>query len=223
MQELVFKITIWLLLWLLTWVIYYLLSNRKMDYSVNWKKTSVFFFVFSILQIAVFYKDLGIAIGRGSLAGPILVFVIVFAAAMLIYKNIKILIPYYKNAFEDDGTIHFAKFDFRYLCSKSFEILYQQIAVALLCSWLYKSNLNILYIIILFAIFFSLGHLPLLFYAKKRVALYFFVSAWAGSIVFPILILDVDWGIIYSYSSHWCFYIFSGLLFAARSKNSIIK
>jgi hypothetical protein len=218
-MEVILKLVVWLAIWFLVWLTYYFLSNKKMNYVKQYPLTAGFFFLVSFALVTVFSKDLYFLIKPGFQILPFLFLILLFIFNAVAYRYIGSVFPQYKKAFELDGTLYFAKFDNKYLFSKSFEILYQQIMIALLVIWLISSGFSFIIAVLIFAIFFGLGHVLLFFYYKKSVSLFFLVASIISSFVFPFLILKVEWGIIYSYIFHWIFYIFAGFIFIRSTGN----
>ena len=218
MTEIIIKIISWLVIWFLVWMIFYFLSNKKMNYVGKYRLTAGFFFLVSFLIIFIFHNDLGYLVKPNFQFLPFLSLILVFIFNAAAYKYVGSFFPFYKKAFELDSSLYFAKFDRKYLFSKSFEILYQQTMTVLLAVWLASSGLPFLTIIFIFALIFGLGHIPLFFYSKKSVSLFFLAASVISSAVFPFLILKIEWGFIYSYILHWIFYIAAGFIFVRNTK-----
>jgi hypothetical protein len=218
MVGIIVKLILWLVIWFLVWLTYYFLSNRKMSYVEKYRLTAIFFLLASALILLVFHRDLYFLIKSNFQIIPFLSLILLFVFNSLAYKYVGSFFPNYKKAFELDGTLYFAKFDKKYLLSKSFEILYQQIMISLLSIWLVGSGFYFLTTVFIFALVFGLGHVPLFFYSKKSVGLFFLFASIISSFVFPFLILKVEWGIVYSYIFHWIFYIIAGFVFIRNTK-----
>ena len=223
MVGIIIKLIIWLAIWFSVWLAFYFLSNRKMNYVEKYRLTAGFFLLVFLAIIAVFYNDFYSLINAGFKITPFLCLVLLFIFNAIAYNYVGSVFPYYKKAFELDSTLYFAKFDRKYLFSKSFEIFYQQTMIALLCVWLSGSGLPLLYIVFIFALIFGAGHMPLFFYSKRSVGSFFLIASVISSFVFPLLILKVEWGFIYSYIFHWIFYIFAGLIFVTNIRKKTTK
>ncbi len=103
--------------------------------------------------------------------------------------------------------------DYKYLFSKSFDILFQQTMVVILTLLLLKNKFSILEIIFLFAFIFGSIHLGQYVYSGKFFGTYYLIFSMVSAIIFPILILKVNYGFVYTYSIHWLFYTLSGVFF----------
>ena len=219
MADIFIKLILWLVIWFSVWAVFYFISSGKMNYVEKYKLTAVFFLLVSILIVIFFYKDLYLLIKLNFPFAPLVSLVILFIFNSFAYRYVDKFFPDYKKAFEADGTLYFAKFDNKYLFSKSFEIFYQQIMIALLSIWLAESGLSFFAIGFVFALVFGLGHILLFFYSRKSVGLFFLIASVISSFVFPFLILMVQWGFIYSYIFHWIFYIIAGFIFIRSTKS----
>jgi hypothetical protein len=101
--------------------------------------------------------------------------------------------------------------DYRYLVSKAFEILYQQTMIVVLILIINGTINNLAGVMIVYAVVFGLGHFPMigLFGEQQKSFTRFYVVVAVGSaIVFPVLILRVNYGFVYSYVVHSIFYTF---------------
>jgi len=219
MFETIAKIMLWLILWFSVWLIFYLLTDKKMNYVEKYRQTAGFFFLVLILIILIFHNDLYFLIKPKFQIFPFACLFLLFVFNFIAYRYVGLFFPNYKKAFELDSTLYFAKFDHKYLFSKSFEILYQQVMISLLSVWLANSGLSFLAIVFIFSVIFGWGHIPLFFYSAKSVSIFFLIAAIISAFVFPFLILKVEWGIIYSYIFHWIFYILAGFIFLKNTKN----
>jgi len=189
-----------------------------MNYIEKYRLTATFFFLISILVVLVFRSDFYFFIKSSFQVLPFLFLVLLFILNAMAYKYVGMFFPNYKKVFEMDSTLYFTKFDHKYLLSKSFELLYQQIMISLLVVWLAKSNFSLSNIVLIFAFIFGLGHILLFFQIKKSVALFFLIASIISSFVFPFLILKIEWGFVYSYIFHWIFYIIAGFIFIKVNK-----
>jgi len=222
--ELIIKIIAWIILWVLVRFIFDLLNKRKINYIENHWIASIFFFLVSVLIVSLFYEDLSFLIKPELNIAPFLSLLLLFISNSVAYRYIVRSFPYYKKAFELDDFYYFNKFDRKYLFSKSFELMYQQVMVVLLTIWLFDYGLSLTIIIFTFAIIFGLvGHLPLLFVNQKSIGVFFLMASILSSFVFPFLILKVEWGFVYSYICHWIFYIIAGFVFIKSAKRHIIN
>lgn len=112
----------------------------------------------------------------------------------------------------------------KYIVSKSFDILFQQIS--LISIILYMQNLgfeNLLIIGILFFVF-GVGHVFKIFVNGKFYGEYFTAFGILASLVFPIVILFEPYGFYITYTLHWTFYTISKYYFLlAKPKTLMYK
>ena len=103
--------------------------------------------------------------------------------------------------------------DYKYLASKPFEILFQQIMILILVLLLSKETFSMTETIFYFVLLFGIVHLLGINIAGKIFGTYFLVMSLIGAIIFPILILNVNYGFMYSFIVHVSFYSISSVLF----------
>lgn len=108
---------------------------------------------------------------------------------------------------------NFIKLDYRYLVSKTFEILFQQTCIIVLVSLLAQAGLSLLAIMFLFFLLFGASHLPLFLTGNWIWATYYIVFSALSGFIFPPLILKLSSGFIYSFIIHWLFYTLAGVGF----------
>ena len=112
-----------------------------------------------------------------------------------------------KEYFEEYPQRQYLKIDLRRLFSKSIDILSQQVAVVLLVMFLGDAGLNLNQIILIFAVIFGLVHAPLIIIERGTwPSWYFTIFSILSAVVFPTLILKVQYGFVNSYIIHLVFY-----------------
>jgi len=210
--ELFLRLIEWFFLWFLIWGGAYGLEKIGIDYFKRYYFVSAYFLAVSIGLMFIFYNDLFPLVNFSLAIIPFILIPVTFIINVLAYAVIRRL-PRPIKFLDKYSKVAFIKHDYRFLASKSFEILYQQILIALLAIWLYDLGLPLYQIVILFAIIFGLGHVYLLIDQGKFFGLFFTIASILSSVVFPVLILKVEYGFVYSYVIHWLFYIISGIYF----------
>jgi len=100
--------------------------------------------------------------------------------------------------------------DYRYLVSKSFEVLFQQLVIVALTLLLAATGLSMMGIVLTFLLLFGVLHLPMLLIVGTRLGLAYALAAATFAVVFPVLILRVHDGFVYSYAAHWFAYMLAG-------------
>ena len=109
-----------------------------------------------------------------------------------------------------------ARMDYNYLISKPFDILTQQIFMVIFLSILVSLGFNLAEIILISVLIFALMHVPLLASVGRFWGIFYTVAGIFSALIFPILILKVHYGFVYSYIIHWLFYTLSALFFWIR-------
>ena len=207
------KIIIWLILWAVGWFGFFLLNKKGIDYIKKYLITVTYFLGLSALIIIYFREDFKQILNTPFNILPIIFLIVLFIINILTYylvkKNHKKPVQLIKN----NPHGFYLRLDYRYLVSKSFEILFQQILIILLVIWLRQAQFNIYEIILSFAIIFGAGHIYLLYHRTKIFGRLVVISSIISALIFPILIMYVQYGFVYSYIIHWIFYISIGLFF----------
>jgi len=214
--NLIANLIIWILLWSLGWFGFFLLNKKEIDYINKFYISIVYFFSLSIFIVAIYWKEFAKLIDIEFSIVPFLFIPLLIIVNILAYNYMRNNLKKPNQLIKENPQAFFLKLDNKYLASKSFEILFQQILIVLLIIWLSKLGFSIMGIIISFAILFGLGHLYLFYSLGKLFGAIFTVSSIFSAIIFTILIIYVPWGFIYSFFIHWMFYISAGFFFWKR-------
>lgn len=224
MLEQLSNILIWTTIWIVSWGIFFLLMHKKkLDYVKNFLLTGIYFLSVSSI-ISLVFKDYISRILQNFTITPL----IILGATLIAHIILYIYIPQYLNEpkeyFEKYPERQYLKIDYRRLVSKSTDILAQQIFVVLLVLFLQDVGLTLNQIIITFAVIFGLVHAPLILVERGTwPSWYFTLFSVLSAIIFPTLILEVQYGFIYSYIVHWLFYTLTAIgfwiIYAKRQEN----
>lgn len=142
---------------------------------------------------------------------------------LLLFISFMLLLPIFlKSAFVLRGktflrsSLGNIKFNYRYIFSKSSELVFQQICIVLLVNILAGLFDKSIYLMILFSLIFGLLHIGL-FPIIGRLYGFIFVSAsFLAGLIFPLIILFEPNGILYTVILHWFFYITLFFLYQNR-------
>ena len=204
MSDIVIGILTWIVFWFGVWGIYLYLWNNNFrtsdiiidNFAVrNFKLVSLFFFVVSLILIFLF-RDIFLEITRKYTFIPFIVLILALAADVFAYK--------YKKKIKLNKKINFPFFkgDYRYLVSKFFQILFQQVLIIVLIF----SLLTFKFAYLVFMLIFTVSHLPLFPLFGKKLGAIFLISSAFGALIFPFLILKFNYGFVYSFAAHSLFY-----------------
>lgn len=208
------NILIWTILWVTSWGIFFLLVYKKnLDYIKYFIWTATYFLSIAIITSLVF-RDYITRVLQNFTTTPLVILGIVVLIHIILY----IYLPRYfkepKNYFEKYPKRQYLKINPRRLVSKSMDILSQQVFVILLVMFLQDADLTLNQIIIAFVVIFGLVHMPLILTERGAwPSWYFIVSSILSAIIFPTLILKIQYGFVYSYIFHWTFYTFTAIGF----------
>jgi hypothetical protein len=203
---------IWVLCWFVGWGALYHIPENKRNYTRNFLTISIYFLVVSFIVIYLF-KDIIYSLANKISFVPIFILGFFFVINFLTYFFSNKFLKKPVQLLEKYSEISYLDLDYRYLISKSFEIFFQQILIVALVFLLHEQGFDIYWITFIFALLFGFGHLPMIRLQKGFFGLLVFVAAMAASFFFPFLILNFEWGFIYTYILHWLFYTNSGVLF----------
>ena len=189
------------------------MHKKNADYIQHFLLTAIYFLCVAIFTSLIFRDHIVRAI-QNFTATPFIVLGFVILAHIILYIYIPKYLREPKEYFEKYPKRQYLKIDKRRLVSKSLDILSQQIFVVLLVMFLQDASLSLHQIIIAFAIIFGLVHAPLIVVERGTwPSWYFTVFSILSAIIFPTLILKVQYGFVYSYIVHWVFYTFTAVGF----------
>lgn len=212
MSSLFYLLIIWLFMWFFGWAGWYLIPKNKRDYIKNYLIVSFYFLIVSLIMIYIFRDSLDSLVKNLSFFPIIIVLVfslINFLAFFLTNKYILKPIEF----IEKYSKVHFLHMDYRYLLSKSFEIFFQQILIISLVFILNTNGFNIFWITFIFMCLFGFAHIPMLKIGEGLFGLLILIASIFSSFLFPYLILNFEYGYVYTFILHWLFYTNTGILF----------
>lgn len=216
-MQVIIDVVIWVLLWLVGFGLFNFLRKRGMTYTAKPWLVAGYFMVFTGIALIYFYKklfSLNFFFSRTAVLVLLLTYLIAFLTYYFSHKYLSKpnrLIEKYKDQY-------FIRMDYRYLVSKSFDIFFQQTLVAVLVILLLLQGLALLEIILIFVFIFGIIHVINIPVAGKLFGIYYFIASIIGALLFPILILNVDGGLLYSYALHFFFYTISAVFFWVYAK-----
>ncbi len=202
----------WIIFWLLGWGIFFLLWKKYLHYILHPFLVALHFLLFTILSIILFKKEL-IPLVDGFTIVPFALLFLVIMITIGVYFLSHSYLTRPTKLIEKYPREFFLAMDYRYMFSKSFEILFQQVMVVILVLLLWEEGLNIVSICALFATVFGIVHIPLIRTEGWFFGCFFTVSSALSGILFPPLILKVHYGFVYTYTIHWVYYTVSGVFF----------
>lgn len=109
--------------------------------------------------------------------------------------------------------VHFAYLSNRYLLSKSFDILFQQLALSLYIWTMLIRGIELFRVQIITAATMGLVHLHTFLAMPPVVCTGFVVASFFAGYFWPAILDRYKHGIIYNYISHWIFYLLIGVGF----------
>jgi len=190
-----------------------LLREKKgLNYIDNFFVISLYFFFWSAMLVFAFQEKFFVLV-TGFTITPFIFLLLLFIFNVLVYSLLPNFFKRPRNVIKNHPEELFLYLDYRYIFSKSFDILFQQAAIILIVLFLRDMGLGPAGIIPIFALIFGFLHLPLVKTKKKFFGYYFTFSAILSAIFLPLIILQIHYGFIWSYIVHWLFYSFSSIIF----------
>lgn len=165
------------------------------------------YFLATAIVTGVLFNGYVPRVFEGFVFVPVIVLIVVVIAHIALYLYLPKRLNVSKEYFLRYPTRQFLQLDPRRLVFKTADIVSQQLLIVLLVLFLQDAGLRLPQVILAFAIIFSAFHVPLTLFEKgKWPAWYFTAFAMLSAVVFPILILKVQYGFVYSFIIHWVFY-----------------
>ncbi len=211
-MDIVTDMLVWVVLWVIMFGLVALIPKRGITYTKRYGWLILFFLFFTFLAGWYFKETLAKVDGRLSLV-PIAVLILVYLTTIMVYYLSRQHLVRPTQLIDQHSHQYFIKMDYRYLISKSFDILFQQVMIMIMVTLLSQQNYSLLQIMLYFVLLFGIVHVFALFSAGKIFGTYYLVASIIGAVVFPILILKVSYGFVYSYIIHFFFYSISSLFF----------
>jgi len=208
----VLDIGVWILLWVVTFGIFSLLRKRGVTYHKNYVWTIFYFLVFTIVS-GLYFKDILVDITAEFTIVPIIILLVVYTMTLIAYYFSHKYLKKPTKLIEKYHDQHFIKMDYKYMVSKTFDIFFQQIMVLILVLGLSRQNFSMTEIILYFILLFGIIHIIGISLSGKLFGTYYLIMSLIGAVVFPTLILNVNYGFVYSFIVHFSFYSVSSVLF----------
>lgn len=212
MMQSLLDILVWVSLWFITFGLLSVLTKKGITYTQRYGWLIIFFLGCTSLAFFYFWKTVSKVMVK-FMATPFIILLFVSILAIMVYyfshKHLRRptkLIEKYPHQF-------FIKMDYRYLLSKSFDILFQQVMIVILVLWLAQRGFSLSEITPWFVVLFGGIHLLALPLAGKIFGTFYLIASLFGAILFPMLILTVQYGFVYSYVVHFLFYTVSAVFF----------
>ena len=200
------------IIWGVSWGIFFLYVYKRIDYIKHFVWTAVYFLAIAVITILIF-KDHIFRIIQNFTSTPLVILGIVTLAHIALYFYIPKHYQEPKEYFERYPKRTFLTIDFRRMVSKSMDLFAQQVFIVLLASFLKDAGLSLVHIIATFAVIFGAVHAPLIIFERGWPTWYFTVFSILSAVIFPVLILKIHYGFVYSYIVHWVFYTLTAVVF----------
>lgn len=191
---------------ILGWSLFFLLKHFGINYIDNYLITSIHFLIFNLI-IILYFKDIFLeqlkktSKLQWTLFGIFTIFTISLFIILGNKNNQNEMLIFY-------NSFYLATFKLEYLLTKSFEILFQQLAIFIIIYSLNKHKISHNKIYLIFLVCFPLIHLVNFIYTPFLGALLLQIGSILAGFIFPFILLHSRAGFIQTYILHWSFYLF---------------
>jgi len=199
--------------------------RRGINYVKRFPVTCLYFLVLSAVIAGLFRTTLA-RVGADLSLTPFVVLALAYIITIVVYRVARVHLTKPRQLIERNPYEQFLTLDYRYLLSKSFELLFQQIMIVLLILTIYDVAPALIHVIVVYGVLFSLAHLPIYPFIgtnEKVFRVLYLVASITSAVLFPVLILRVELGFVYAYAIHLSFYTLSALLLWARPRAPGLK
>jgi hypothetical protein len=196
------------------WLMLNILFRKGINYVNNFVFVTAYFAVFSMVFAWVFANKLRwMAVGFPPkllilVASVLALNFVAYYLGRKFLKKPRELIR--KNPYEYNILM-----DYRYILPKAMEIFFQQIFIMLLTLAIFDAGFGLGEAALAFALIFGALHIPLIKSTGKFFGEYYSAFAAVSGVIFPILIIKVEYGFVYTFAIHMLFYIVSAAGFWA--------
>lgn len=210
-----------LLLYGCAWIVNGQAVFKNYDYIKEYKKTSAIFIVATIIVVFIFYRQLAPFFENFTIV-PFLFLLLFYIAVYMLYRRMKILIDSKTVEKHKASGLYLTAMDHRFLVSKSFDILFQQILALIALALLKDMGVNLVWIILFFIAIVTFSHFTII---KKNFhyGVYTTINSPLAVIISLFLILYIHYGFVYSYILHWVYYLIGGVGFIILKKRQSRK
>ncbi len=206
------QLALWLVLWLAGGASFVILVRRGIDYVTRPVRVAATFVVLTLIAVQPFWPLVRTRVtSTAPVTGLAVLGVAGVAVAVHAFLRARLRRP---SAFiAAHPHIYWLRLDDRYLVSKPFEILFQQTLLVSLVCLLDARGASTVAIVLGCMTLFGASHVLLFRLVGRLFGWYYLISSLVAAIVFPVLILHLRDGIVWSLSAHWLFYVASAAAF----------
>jgi len=187
-------------------IFFFFLYYKGVDHIRHYFWTATYFLSVAIGMSLLFWERIAAVLQPVALT-PLVTFVVFMLCqvAWYIYFSKKFKEP--ENYFKTYPDRHYLRINWRRLVAKSADILAQQVFIVLLVLFLNDLGLTTYQLLLAFGVLFAALHIPLFVSEWGKWPAWVFGGAVAVfSVVYPLFILNVEYGFMYNIIVHWLFY-----------------
>ena len=193
------------LLWLACWGASFGMIRRGVTYIEHPARTSALFLSFSMPVVVLHWPRLEPMMSKIT-AAPLVTLLLAIALTLTSYAVVPGLLRRPEALIARHPAEFYLRMDYRYLLPKSFEVLFQQLVILALTLLLAETGLSVMAVVFAFLGIFGVLHLPILLVIGRGPGISYGIASMTLAAAFPVLILRVHSGFLYSYAAHWFVY-----------------
>lgn len=195
---------------------YFFMQRRGIDFEHRYWITTIHFVVVGFV-VALAFREQTLRVLADFSSAPIISAALFLIALYTVNRFLqkRFVVPSeYLARFPDRNYLSISN---KRLISKSVEILAQQVFIVLLVIFLRDAGLSMPGITFGFMFLFALLHIPLIQAEWGKWPALPFIGAVIGfSLIFPVIILTIPYGFMYTFIIHWLFYAVLAIAFLYR-------
>lgn len=199
-------------IWFSVWAVFiFYLEPNGIDYIHNYILTCIFFLLAIIYLTSAFRQQIGEYVDR-FVPKDLLIMALFSLGVSLIYYFTAIFSQHASFYAIHDHLPAALSLDYRFLITKSFEIMFQQCFFMVSIYYLFNNNVSKKTDMLVFGFYTFLIHIPAIFVPYTMGKIVLPVSFFAG-IIFSYCITKSKKGFMWSYMIHYGFYVIVAVAF----------
>lgn len=200
------------IIWFVGWGVYFTLETKWLYFKNKPELTTVYFFALAVIILTSFEDLIPNSILAFMSFFPVVILAVFYTINhfyFILRKNFKepaLLIEHHPH----DGWLTANR---KALFITSGHILFQQSIITLIILNLHSLGFDLKSVILIFMVIFGAIHLPLILIKDSYFTIMFTIGAVLSAVLFPMMLLNFNFGILINYAIHWMFYVLITFIF----------
>jgi len=199
-------------IWFGVWAFFiFYMQPHGIDYIHNYLSTCIYFLLVIVYLTTAFKDEIGAYVDKFSPTDLLIMALFSLGVSLIYYFTA--LFTQHSPLVPLSGHLPSAlALDYRFLLTKSFEIMFQQCFFMISIYYLFNNNVSKTTDMLLFGFYTLLIHVPIVFIPNSAGKILFSVSFFAG-VIFSYCITKSKKGFMWSYMIHYGFYVLLAVTF----------